>query len=283
MKIGFIGLGIMGSRMATNLIKSGFELVLYNRTKSKAQDLLQKGAEFVESPEALAKSVDIVFTMLSTPGVVQEVSDKILPNLKHDSWWVDMSTVNPSFSRALSKKALMAKVNFVDAPVAGSKAPAENGELLFLVGGKQEELQALAPYFDSMGRKSIFLDEVGNGANLKMLINLLLAQSMTAFSEAMALGKEMGLPSNQLLDILTVTPVTAPFIGGLKTRLANDNFETNFPLKWIHKDIMLALDTASELKVKMASLEQTETLYKAAIENGFGELDFSAIYKSINA
>ena len=132
-----------------------------------------------------------------------------------------------------------------------------------------------------MGKKTLFLNEVGNGANVKMLINLLLAQSMTAFSEAVSLGRGMGLDESMLLNVLTATPVVAPFLGAIKPRLEQNIFDTNFPLKWIHKDIMLALDTASELGVSMKSLDQTEALYKKAHENGLGEEDFSAIYKSL--
>ena len=126
--------------------------------------------------------------------------------------------------------ALAAKFNirFVDAPVAGSKAPAENGELLFLAGGKEEVFGELTPLFDAMGKKTLYLEKVGNGANVKMLINLLLAQSMTAFSEAMALGKGMGLAEGQLLNILTATPVVAPFLSMLKPRLETGNFDANF-------------------------------------------------------
>ncbi len=281
MKIGFIGLGIMGSRMASNLLKAHYELVVYNRSKSKAIDLIEKGASFTNSVEELAAQSDIVFTMLSTPDVVREIAELMLPQLKAASWWVDCSTVNPSFSREMNQLSKKHNIRFVDAPVAGSKGPAEAGELLFLAGGKEEELEDLAPFFNAMGKKTLYLNEVGNGANVKMLINLLLAQSMTAFSEAMNLGKGMGMDESLLLNILTATPVVAPFLSAIKPRLEQGIFDVNFPLKWIHKDIMLALDTASEVGVSMPSLDQTESLYKMALGKGLGDEDFSAIYKSV--
>lgn len=281
MKIGFIGLGIMGSRMAANLLKAGHELVVYNRSVSKAQALVDMGASIANTPSELAIETDLVFTMLSTPTVVRQVSNELLPNLKPGAWWVDCSTVNPSFSREMAQLATEQGINFIDAPVAGSKVPAENGELLFLLGGKENELIHLSPYLDAMGKKSIFLNKVGNGADMKMLINLMLAQSMATFSEAIALGIGMGLDQELLLNILTVTPVVSPVMGLLKDRLIAENFGVNFPLKWIHKDILLALDTAEEVGVQMPSLQQTEILYRDALDKDLGELDFSAIYKSL--
>lgn len=265
--------------MAANLQKAGYELVVYNRTTEKAAELVNKGAKLAESPAALAKEVEVLFTMLSTPGVVRETAEAFLPHLTEGSFWVDVSTVNPSFSREMSTLSGEYKVHFVDAPVAGSKAPAAAGELLFLTGGTEEVLKEIVPLLGVMGKKTLFLGKPGNGANVKMLINLMLAQSMATFSEAMSLGKAMGLPEKQLLNILTATPVVAPVMNLLKERLLAGDFDVNFPLKWIHKDVMLALDTASELGVSMSSLEQTEALYKEALDENLGDLDFSAIYQ----
>lgn len=279
MKIGFIGLGIMGSRMATNLQKAGHDLVVYNRTAEKAKSLLEGGARLAGNPADTAKDIEVMITMLSTPEVVKETAEAFLPAMGEGTFWIDVSTVNPSFSREMAELSAQYQVRFVDAPVAGSKAPAESGELLFLAGAKEEELTDILPLLEVMGRKTIYLGKIGNGANMKMLINLMLAQSMATFSEAIALGKGMGLEEGQLLNILTATPVVAPVMGLMKDRLLEGNFDVNFPLKWIHKDVMLALDTAGELSVPMPSLEQTETLYKNALDQKLGDLDFSAIYK----
>ena len=282
MKIGFIGIGIMGSRMAANLLKAGHELTVYNRTREKAQALVDGGATLAISSANAGKNMEVVITMLSTPEVVRQVASEFLPGMDKGAIWIDISTVNPTFSKEMAALSTEYGIKFVDAPVAGSKAPAENGELLFLAGGKETDLLSLAPLFEAMGKKTLYLGEVGNGANVKMLINLMLAQSMATFSEAITLGKAMGLPEEQLLNILTATPVVSPVMGLLKERLLAGNFDVNFPLKWIHKDIMLALDTASELAVYMPSLEQTESAYKNALDSGLGDLDFSAIYKALN-
>lgn len=281
MSIGFIGLGIMGSRMAANLQKAGYELVVYNRSGEKANKLVKHGATLAESVATLALEVEVVFTMLSTPDVVRQVAEELLPNLPKNALWIDVSTVNPSFSREMDALAKLHEVRFVDAPVAGSKQPADQGELLFLAGCTEEKLEEAVPLLNVMGKKTLYLGKTGNGANVKMLINLMLAQSMATFAEAMSLGKGMGLDEAQLLNILTATPVVAPVMGLLKERLLANDYGVSFPLKWIHKDIMLALDTASELSVKMPSLEQTEALYKQALDADMGDLDFSAIYQWI--
>ena len=281
MKIGFIGLGIMGSRMAANLQKAGHEMIVFNRSVDKAVPLTEAGAVLASGPAEVAAEADIVFTMLSTPHVVRETAELLLPALAKGKLWVDCSTVNPSFSREMAELANTQGIRFVDAPVAGSKAPAANGELLFLVGAQEADIPEALPLFDIMGKKTLFLGKAGNGANVKMLINLMLAQSMATFAEAIALGKGMGLEEAQLLNILTATPVVSPVMALLKERLLAGNYEVNFPLKWIHKDINLALTTARELGVSMASLEQTEQLYGTALEADLGDLDFSAIYKSM--
>ena len=281
MKIGFIGLGIMGSRMAANLQKAGHEMIVFNRSVDKAVPLTKAGAVLASGPAQVAAQTDIVFTMLSTPHVVRETAELLLPALAKGKLWVDCSTVNPSFSREMAELANTQGIRFVDAPVAGSKAPAANGELMFLAGAQEADIPEALPLFDIMGKKTLFLGKAGNGANVKMLINLMLAQSMATFAEAIALGKGMGLEEAQLLNILTATPVVSPVMALLKERLLAGNYEVNFPLKWIHKDINLALTTARELGVSMASLEQTEQLYGTALEADLGDLDFSAIYKSM--
>ncbi len=269
--------------MAENLLADGHELIVFNRSVDKADSLLENGAKLATGLEDLGKQADVIFTMLSTPAVVKSTAEEFLPYMKEDAWWVDCSTVNPSFSRQMAVLAAKYNLRFVDAPVAGSKAPAEKGELLFLAGGSENALSELQPFFDAMGKKTLYLNNVGNGANVKMLINLLLAQSLATFSEAMKLGLSMGLAEKQLLQILSSTPVVSPVVGLLKERLLNKDFEVNFPLKWIQKDIGLALQTADEFNLSMPSLATTQSLYQEALNNGYGDVDFSAIYANMIA
>ncbi|RKN83311.1 NAD(P)-dependent oxidoreductase [Ulvibacterium marinum] len=279
--IGFIGLGIMGSRMARNLQKAGYGLTLFNRTKSKAKDLLAQGAKWANSPKEVVLDNNIIITMLSTPEAIREVAlgkNGFLKTMSKENVWVNCSTVNPSFAKEMAGEAKEKGIAYVDAPVAGTKEPAEKGELVFLVGGDTEVMAKLKPLIRIMGKKIIPLGNIGQGSHMKMLINLLLAQSMLAFGEAMALGKETGLTEETLFNVLLNVPVTAPFLKAVRPKLENGDYEPNFPLQWMQKDLHLASLTAYELNVAMPSLNIAKEIFAQAKQNGYGAKDFSSIY-----
>lgn len=283
--IGFIGLGIMGSRMAANLQKSGYPLVVYNRTKEKAEDLLNNGASWADNPRAVAKATDIVITMLSTPEVVQQVAEGengFLEGMRKNSLWINSSTVNPSFTSNMGQLSKSKGIRYLDAPVAGTKAPAENGELLFLAGGNTNDIEEAAPLFDSMGKKTLNLGEVGTGAAMKILINQLLAQSMSAFAEALVMGEAMGIEKDTLFNVLLATPVVAPVMAAVRPKLENGNYEANFPLKWIQKDLHLSSISAYENGVATPNLNVTKEIFAQAKQHGYGDQDFTALYKYLN-
>lgn len=281
MKIAFIGLGIMGSRMAANLQKAGMDLIVFNRTKDKANELLAAGATWAESPAEAVKEASIIVTMLGNPEAVEAIAlgeSGILNHAPKGSLWIDSSTVNPSFSKAMAAAATNSGIRFLDAPVAGTKAPAEKGELVFFVGGESADRDEAEPLFQAMGSKAVHLGEHGKGASMKMLINLMLAQSMLAFSEALVLGESMGLHQGAMLDILLNAPVTAPFLKNVRPRIESPSDEINFPLKWMQKDIQLATQTAYENGIAMPSLNAAKETYALAKQMGFGEKDFSSIH-----
>lgn len=282
MKIGFIGLGIMGSRMAANLQKQGHDLVVYNRTAEKAQPLADNGATVADSPAAVARKVELLFTMLGDPEAVQELATGplgFLDNLPEDALWVDCSTVNPSFSRQMAEKARARQVRFVDAPVAGTRGPAQEGQLLFLAGGDKADVDQCRPYFDIMGRNALHVGDAGSGSAMKMVANLLLAHAMAAFSEALVFGQAMGLSRQMLLDSLLNSAVVAPFVAGKREKIESGDYEADFPLQWMHKDVHLATITAYEEEVPMLVGNSVKELYALARRHGLGEGDFSAIYR----
>ncbi|MCF8233868.1 MAG: NAD(P)-dependent oxidoreductase [Bacteroidales bacterium] len=281
MKIGFIGLGIMGSRMAMNLLKNVTELNVYNRTKSKADELLEQGAVWNESPAKLAKDCDVVFTMLSTPKAVGEVAfgeDGFVEQMKKGALWLDCSTVNPSFSRMVADSVLKQNKRFMDAPVAGSLKPAENGELVFLVGGEPTDFDEIRYLLEYMGKAIHHLGSVGKGSSAKMVVNSMLGQAMVAFSEAIALGKSLDLDNDKLFEILIGGPLTAPFIGLKEEKLKNSEYSPEFPLKWMHKDLNLAAWSAYENNCVLPALNAGKEIYSGAKANGMGDLDMSAVY-----
>ncbi len=280
MKIGFIGLGIMGSRMAANLLKNGHDLTVYNRSKNDAQPLLEKGAKWAPSPAEAARDADVLITMVPTPEAVSDVAlgeNGFLPHMKKNAIWINSSTVNPSFNREMAGKAGQYGIRFVDAPVAGSKTPAEKGELVFLVGGNTTDVDECRPLFDAMGKKTIHAGDASMGAALKMLFNLLLGASMAAFAEALSLGRAMGFSVKDLLEILVGSPVVPPFMGMKKEKIESNDFSAEFPLKWMHKDLHLAALSAYEVGVTLPSTNAVKELFAQAAAHGLDNSDFSAI------
>ncbi len=282
MKVGFIGLGIMGSRMADNLLKKGNELVVYNRTKGRAEQLVAQGAVFAETPAKVAESVPVVITMLTEPTAVTEVAlgeYGFLNRFNKGSLWIDCSTVNPSFSRKMADECVKRGVRFLDAPVAGSKIPAEQGQLIFFVGGEEDDLEFSRPLLKAMGKAVFRIGGHGMGTAMKMVNNLLLGGAMAAFSEAMVLGEELGIPRDRLFGALLGSPVAAPFLELKKPLIESGTYETQFPLKWMHKDLQLASVTAYECGVAMPSSHVIKEMFALAVRDGLGEKDFAAIYQ----
>src|SRR6202043_2476438 len=280
-KIGFIGLGIMGSRMAANLQKHGYDLVVFNRTRAKAQPLLDKGATFAESPAKVAEQVDILLTMLAHPDAVEQAAlgrDGFLSHLKPNALWIDCSSVNPSFSKKMAAEAARREVHFVDAPVTGSAPVAAEAKLVFWVGADGADLEKIRPLLLCMGNKIVYAGGHGTGTSMKMVINLLLGNAMAAFAEAMALGEGLGLSSKLLFDSLLGTPAVAPFLASKRDKIDKGNYEAEFPLRWMQKDMHLASVSAYESGVAMPVTNAAKELYRLAMREGYASQDFSAIY-----
>jgi 3-hydroxyisobutyrate dehydrogenase-like beta-hydroxyacid dehydrogenase len=285
MKIGFIGLGIMGSRMAANLQKQGHCLILFNRTRAKAEPLLGACGKFADSPAELAGQVDVLFTMLAHPDAVEQAAlgaDGFLNHLRPHSLWVDCSSVNPSFSKKMTAAAARREVHFVDAPVTGSAPAAADAKLIFWVGADSADLERVRPLLLIMGNKIVHTGGHGTGTSMKMVINLLLGTGMAAFAEAMALGEGLGLSSKMLFDSLLGTPVVAPFLAAKRDKIDNHNYEAEFPLRWMQKDMHLATVSAYEAGVAMPLANLTKEVYRLAMHAGHTTEDFSAIYEFLS-
>ena len=282
MKITFLGLGIMGSRMAANLLKNDVELTVFNRSEAPRKKLGEKGAKVAESFNSAVEGADVVFTMLSKPEAVEKVmfgGNGCLSSMKKNSLWVDCSTVDPMFSKQSEKEAGERNIRFMDAPVAGTKKPAEEGELVFLAGGNKSDFQEIEPLLNFMGKKIMHIGGPGKGTSMKMLINAMLAESMLVFSETLLLGEKMGFSKEFLLDTLPNLPVIAPFVQAKAELMKKENFDPHFPLEWMEKDLMLLLKTAGENNYKMPVANLTRDIFSQANENGYSRSDFSAVYK----
>jgi 3-hydroxyisobutyrate dehydrogenase-like beta-hydroxyacid dehydrogenase len=281
MQIGFIGLGIMGSRMAANLLKADHELNIYNRTREKAKALIKEGAQWCDTPAQLAANADILFTMLAHPEAIGQVAfgeDGYLENMKSDSIWVDCSTVNPSFAKAMAAEAQKRQIRYVDAPVMGTKKPAGEGQLVFYAGGKKEDVEILKPFFEIMGKAVKHVGDQGMGASFKMVANLLVAQNILMFSEAVALGRALGFSQEMLFDMLLGGPLAAPYLSLKKPKIEEGIYEADFPLKWMHKDLHLVTLTAYEKGVALPTTNAAKEVFSQAKQSGLGEKDFVAIF-----
>jgi glyoxylate/succinic semialdehyde reductase len=282
MKIGFIGLGIMGSRMAANLQKHGYALVLYNRTSAKAKPLLGPCATLAESPATLAAQVDVLFTMLAEPAAVEDAAsgnDGFLNHLRPKSLWVDCSSVDPSFSKRMAAEAARREVRFVDAPVTGSAVPASEGKLTFWVGAEPADLETIRPLLLCMGSRVVHMGEHGSGAAMKIVVNLVMGNAMAAFAEGIILGQALGLSQTVLIDALLATPAAAPFLASKRTKIIKGDYEAEFPLRWQQKDLHLASESGYEAGIALPITNVTKEVYRLAMREGHAVEDFSAIYE----
>ena len=281
MKVAFIGLGIMGSRMAANLRAAGHQLTVYNRTQKKADTLLANGAVWADSPAAAVEDAAVVFTMLAHPEAVEAVAlgeAGFLDAMTLDTLWVDSSTLNPSVSKRLASAAAATGVRFLDAPVAGSKPQAETGQLVFFVGGDEADVETANPLFQAMGSKVVHVGEHGMGTSLKMVVNHLLASSMVGFAEGTRLGEALGLPRSLLFDVLISGPVVPPYLTGKRAKLEAGGFEAEFPLKWMHKDLQMVKSAAGDVNLPTPLADVVQARYQEAVRLGWGEADFSGLY-----
>ena len=284
MKIGFIGLGIMGTRMAANLQKHGYSLVVFNRTRAKAEPLLGPCGAFSDSPAELAEQVDVLFTMLAHPDAVEQAAlghNGFLNHLKSNALWVDCSSVNPSFSKKMAVETEARKVRFIDAPVTGSAPAAAEAKLIFWVGADSADLERIRPLLLCMGNKIVHTGGHGSGTSMKMVINLLLGTGMAAFAEAMALGEGLGLTPKMLFDSLLGTPAVAPFLASKREKIESGNYEAEFPLRWMQKDMHLATVSAYETGVALPLTNVTKEMYRLAMRDGHASEDFSSVYEFV--
>lgn len=286
-KIGFIGTGIMGSRMAINLLKHDVDVIVHNRTKANAQPVIDHGALWAETPAALAAQTDVVITMLAHPEAVEATAldpeTGFLDAMGEGALWADCSTVKPSFSRRMAAEAEKRGVRFLDAPVAGSKNQAEAAELVFIVGGDADDVAEMQPLFNAMGKATNHVGGHGMGISLKLVVNYQLAATMVAFAEGVHLGQSLGIPEDVLFNVLIGSVVVPGYMAGKRDRMASGDYAPEFPLQWIQKDVQMATDSAYETGAAMPMANLTKEIYRMAMQQGMSEDDFSAIYAFFNS
>ncbi|UCD65364.1 MAG: NAD(P)-dependent oxidoreductase [Deltaproteobacteria bacterium] len=285
-KIGFIGMGIMGQPMAENILKSGYELMAYNRTKEKAQALTDKGGIVVSTPAELTEWADVIILMLTGPEAIDAVlyaEQGILSAQPADKIIINMSTVSPSYTRNLKKCLEPSNISFIDAPVSGSKKPAIEGSLIILAGGEADQINALEPLFLTMGKKVIYCGEAGKGSAMKMTINLLLALMIEGLCESLNLAQLLNLDTDLVLDSILAGHLGCGLFNLKSDMLKQNDFPVQFPLKHMTKDLRFVLQTADEAGAAVPAGHAVYQLYRQGVGLGNGDLDFAAVKRTLEA
>lgn len=284
-KFGFIGLGIMGTAMASNLVKAGLDVMVWNRNLEKCAELVAMGAKQGESPKHLAQMCDITFTIVSDPDAaltICEGPDGILEGIGEGRSYIDMSTVDNKTSQKIANAISSAGGRFLEAPVSGTKKPAEDGTLIILAAGDKSVYEEALPAFEVMGKMAPYLGDVGQGAKMKLVVNMIMGGMLSIFSEGLSLGLKANLDGQQILDIIDAGAMANPMFKVKGPMLLEGDYTTSFPLKHMHKDMRLAIDLGDKLNITMPTAVVASESYKKAREAGFFDEDIAAIYKIVN-
>jgi 3-hydroxyisobutyrate dehydrogenase-like beta-hydroxyacid dehydrogenase len=280
-RLGFIGVGNMGSRIARRLLDHGYQLMAYNRSREAAEALVKYGATVAGSIAELASKADVILSSLTNDDVVKSVyadPQGVFAYVRRGSAIIEMSTVLPTTSRELYDLSREAGVKFLDSPVSGSTPSAESGTLTLFCGGDEELFQAAEPIFSSIAGQYFYLGGSGSGTAMKLVANTLLGVGMQAIAESVALGQKEGLDRHRLLEVLSHTAVIAPAHLGKLSRADQGDYSPQFPIRLMNKDFGLVLETAAAAKVPMPATAAAFQMNVAEFSEGKEE-DFSAVIK----
>jgi 3-hydroxyisobutyrate dehydrogenase-like beta-hydroxyacid dehydrogenase len=279
MRVGFIGLGIMGSRMAANLLKKGHELTVWNRTPARADELRGAGAKVAKTPAELAAWAEVVCTCIADPPAMDAVSEGqngFLQGLAPGTLVIDFSTMGPEVTRRLDAACRARGARFLESPVTGSKNLAGAGTLLLMCGGPPETFAAAQPILQAVGNKAIYIGEVGQAAQVKLIGNLIVAHMVEALSEGAALAMQGGVSMDKLLEVVQGSAYASPYWEFKGKALAARDFSTHFSIDLMHKDLTLALRLADTLGVPVPATAAIREVYQLARAQGLGQRDIIA-------
>jgi len=280
-KVAVFGTGIMGAAMARNLLSEGMEVHAWNRSREKAEPLKEDGAEVADSPADAARGADFLLTMLADADVIEEsVSDGVLPALAENGVWLQMSTVGEGGSGRLAEIASEHGIYYVDAPVLGTKQPAEQGQLVVLASGPEEARERSGPVFDAVGSKTIWLGEAGAGSRLKLVINNWIVGLLGVLAETVAFAKSIGVDPAKFLETIEGSPLGLPYAQLKGNMMIEEDFPTSFSAKLARKDAGLVLGTAEAHDLQMPVAEAVAARFDEAIQAGYGEEDMAAVYRA---
>src|SRR3982075_2573147 len=285
-KLGFIGLGVMGGNMVARLLEKGHTVTGYNRTRAKAQWLIDKGMKFAESPKAVAAASDVTFTMVTNAaalGAVTEGPDGLLAGLSAGKFHIDMSTVSPEVSRALAAKVREKGADMIDAPVSGSVITLQQGKLSVMVGGRKETFERLKPLLLDIGPKVTYVGGNGVALSMKIAVNLSLAVQMLAFSEGVLLAEKSGIAREVAVDVMVHSAIASPMIQYRGPFVLQQPEEAWFDVNMMQKDMLLAMDLGRKVDVPLPTTAASNEILTAARAMGFTKFDFACMFDVLAA
>lgn len=275
MRVAFLGLGIMGRSMAANLVKAGHEVAIWNRTPGTDVE----GARTASTPADAAQGAEVVWMCVSDTKAVESVlfgANGAEASLTQGMIIADSSTISPSATARFAERVKARGVDYVDAPMTGSKIAAADGTLIFMVGGDEAVLARLQPLFQAMGKHVFRMGETGKGQATKLVMNLQIAMIFEGFAEALTLATKLGVDFTKLIPLVQASMVRSGVVEYKAPFIMKRDFTANFPLRLMLKDIHLALDAAREARVRLPGLEAVEEVYDVAAEEGQSDLDYAA-------
>jgi 3-hydroxyisobutyrate dehydrogenase-like beta-hydroxyacid dehydrogenase len=282
-QLGFLGLGIMGYPMAQHLVKSGNEVALWSNTTSKVEQLAKEGkATACATPKQVAERADYIFYCVGDSAMAQEItvgSGGLIEGIRKGAVIADCSTISPLASKEINAAFAAKGAHFLDAPCTGSRPGAEKATLTFMIGGDEKAYQSAKPYFDIMGKVFYYCGGPGQGLQAKLTQNLILANIMEAFAEGIVLAAKGGIKPELMLDILDNSAAKSGLISFKAPYVLARDFRTNFALKWMAKDIGLALESGKSLNVPLPATALTEQMMRAGIALGYGDDDFCSLIR----
>jgi 2-hydroxy-3-oxopropionate reductase len=279
-KVGFIGLGMMGTPMSKNLLKAGFELTVWNRTQSKMKEIVELGAKPAGTAKEVAQKSEVVITMLAGPPDVEEVilgKDGVLQGLKPGSTVIDMSTISPEVSRRIAAEIAKAGSKMLDAPVGGSVGVAAAAALTIQVGGDRQAFESHRDIFAAMGKNIFYIGGNGMGCYMKLLGNAIMGVNMAVLGEGLCLGSKAGIPVQTMVEVLKTTGAASRVLETRGPNILKGDYKAQFMMKLIFKDMGLALDAAAQDSIPMPISGLVRQIYAQAIVDGRGEDDYSAV------
>jgi len=280
--LGFVGLGVMGGEMVLRLLNKGHTVTGYNRTRSKAEELIQKGMKWADSPRVAAAASDVIFSMVTNSAALEAIvegPDGILAGLTPGKFYVDISTVSPEYSRAVAAKVRAKSCDMIDAPVSGSVITLQEGKLSVMVGGRKETFEKLKPILLDIGPKVTYVGDNGLALVMKIATNLSLAVQMLAFSEGVLLAEKSGISREVAVEVLVNSAVASPMIKYRGPFVLQLPKEAWFNVNMMQKDMLLALELGRKLDVPMPSTAVANEFLTAARGMGLVQEDFAVVYE----